>query len=186
MDKVKYLLADFGTAVRLDPGQSKLVTEGDHRYLPPELREQDIGNDLSQLHKADVYALGLVALQFMTSNSSNYIGIDLPSDGDEWTTICKPQTIRSLLSQTDYSESLKEIVERCLNPDPRSRLDAAALKELVLTKTDSLLRVALKRPSRLFQDEYNSTPGHYASSTQASSLFELKLQPNKIKEGTLM
>lgn len=66
LDKTKYLLADFGTAIRIDSFQEMSAMEGDHRYLPPELRENEIGSDLMLLHKADVYSLGLVALELMT------------------------------------------------------------------------------------------------------------------------
>lgn len=92
----------------------------------------------------------------------------LPTGGQEWTTIRESHNIKSLLSQTEYSEGLKDIVERCLDPNPKSRIDAVGLAAAVHTRSDSLTRVAPKRPCR-FEDGYNSTPVYYATSSSSSS-----------------
>lgn len=67
LEHFTYLLADFGTAVLVDKKAIVAygLVEGDHRYLAPELRDEHQGNDMAQLAKADIYSLGMVALQMM-------------------------------------------------------------------------------------------------------------------------
>ena len=67
-----FKLGDFGLATRRD-GSKGLITEGDARYLAPEL----LKNQLSCLDKADMFALGATVYELA-------IGNGLSAEGERW------------------------------------------------------------------------------------------------------
>jgi wee1-like protein kinase len=63
-----YKLGDFGRATRIDGTMH--IEEGDSRYTPLEI----LNDDHSQLHKADIFALGATIYELAR-------GLPLPSSG---------------------------------------------------------------------------------------------------------
>lgn len=92
-EKTTYKIGDLGHVTSTDADQ---VEEGDRRYLPREVLQ----DDLSHLTKADIFALGLTVYEAGG-------GGPLPENGPEW------QSIRdgNLKELKNYSTDLNELLK---------------------------------------------------------------------------
>lgn len=88
------------------------VEEGDCRYLPREILQEDF----SQLSKADVFALGLTLYEAAR-------GEPLPLNGDEWHAIRNGE----LEPLQGYSLELQLLLKQMVQTDPAARPTAAQL-----------------------------------------------------------
>lgn len=103
-----YKIADFGLATAAIKGKCDDISEGDCRYLSREVMK----GDLSQLPKADVFALGLVCYELLINPR------ELPANGDEW------QAIRDGRLQLGQLECLPLLLSM-VQPTPEARPHAA-------------------------------------------------------------
>lgn len=88
------------------------VEEGDCRYLPREILQEDF----SQLSKADVFALGLTLYEVAR-------GEPLPLNGDEWHAIRNGE----LEPIEGYSLEMQLLLKQMVQADPAARPTAAQL-----------------------------------------------------------
>ncbi|XP_037087031.1 wee1-like protein kinase 2 [Pollicipes pollicipes] len=108
-DEVIYKIGDFGHVTALDDSQ---VEEGDCRYMPREILQEDY----SSLAKADMFALGLTAYECAS-------GQPLPKNGKLW------QQLRNgvLPPLPGFSDELYRLIRLLIDPDPARRPSAAEL-----------------------------------------------------------
>lgn len=100
-------LGDFGLAVGVKVGEDqKEPTEGDPRYLAPELMQ-------GQFTKAaDVFSLGITILELGCD-------LDLPSRGTHWHTLRSGTLPKEVASQ--LGKELLHMVQWMMQPDPQER-----------------------------------------------------------------
>ncbi|KAL3677436.1 hypothetical protein R1sor_027384 [Riccia sorocarpa] len=105
-----FKLGDFGRATRLDG--TITIEEGDSRYASLEI----INDDYSDLHKADIFALGATMYELSR-------GLPLPSSGTQF------QAIRhgKLNLLPGYSTPYQNLLKDMMNPDPGARPSAEEL-----------------------------------------------------------
>lgn len=104
-----YKIADLGLAAAAIGSGCDDISEGDCRYLAKEV----LRGLLSDLPKADVFSLGLVAYELSTNPRA------LPCNGDEWHVLRTGQLDVSLMLPT--SEPLRELLQRMVHPAPAER-----------------------------------------------------------------
>lgn len=73
----KYKIADLGLSKIALLSNHGDITEGDCRYLAPELLSDFSGNDFPDLTKTDVFSFGATIYELIT-------GAELPRNGQEW------------------------------------------------------------------------------------------------------
>ncbi|CAL8129797.1 unnamed protein product [Orchesella dallaii] len=93
-----FKLGDFGIVVCLEEQKDVEFTEGDSRYLAPEVMQGKVST------KADVFSLGLTLLEVACS-------VDLPKSGELW----------------HMPDSLQPIVKLMITPDVNGRPDVSDL-----------------------------------------------------------
>lgn len=106
-----YKIADLGLAVAAMGSGCDDVSEGDCRYLAREV----LRGDLSNLPKADIFALGLVCYEVATSTRA------LPCNGDEW------HVLRDGVLEVEniaLTGNLINLLKRMVRPVPRERPSA--------------------------------------------------------------
>ncbi|GFY76629.1 wee1-like protein kinase [Trichonephila inaurata madagascariensis] len=104
------------------------VEEGDCRYMPGELLQ----DDYRHLPKADIFALGLTIYEVCG-------GGPLPKNGNDW------HSIREALPYLSYySKELNDLLKKMIHPDPEQRPTSAAL-----TKNHILVPYACKTKEQL-------------------------------------
>ncbi|GAX73479.1 hypothetical protein CEUSTIGMA_g931.t1 [Chlamydomonas eustigma] len=106
-----FKLGDFGLATQKDG--SKGISEGDARYLAPELLKN---LPLPCLDKADMFALGATVYELATANA-------LPAEGERWHAIREGR----LMMLPAVSQQLQSLVKKLLSADPSARPDAASV-----------------------------------------------------------
>lgn len=99
-------LADFGLVIDVDRANRHQATEGDSRYIAPELMQGHFSR------AADIFSLGIAMLEL-----SSYI--ELPPNGPLW------QELRSGILPEDFiktlSPELKQIIKSMMTPDAMAR-----------------------------------------------------------------
>ncbi|KAG8196799.1 hypothetical protein JTE90_027517 [Oedothorax gibbosus] len=108
-EEVIYKIGDLGHVTSISNPE---VEEGDCRYIPAELLQ----DDYRYLPKADIFALGLTIYEVCG-------GGPLPKNGDEWHSIREG----NLPYIAYYSQGLNEIIRKMIHPDPQLRPTSAAL-----------------------------------------------------------
>ena len=105
-----FKLGDFGLATSLS--NSKDVGEGDTRYMPKELLDDDRGD----LSKANIFSLGLTVCELLS-------GVELPLNGALWHELRHGLVPQPLDSLHDL------VVVSMMEPDYRKRPSTAELLE---------------------------------------------------------
>ncbi|XP_065361607.1 membrane-associated tyrosine- and threonine-specific cdc2-inhibitory kinase [Calliphora vicina] len=99
-------LADFGLVIDVDRANRHQATEGDSRYVAPEIMQGNFSK------AADIFSLGIAMLEL-----SCYL--ELPSNGPLW------QQLRNAVLPEDFiktiSLDLQNIIKDMMTPDPRER-----------------------------------------------------------------
>lgn len=99
-------LADFGLVIDVDRANTHQATEGDSRYVAPEIMQGNFSK------AADIFSLGIAMLEL-----SCYL--ELPANGPLW------QQLRSAVYPDDFlkkiSDELQTIIKDMMTPDPRER-----------------------------------------------------------------
>ncbi|KAI8115696.1 Membrane-associated tyrosine- and threonine-specific cdc2-inhibitory kinase [Lucilia cuprina] len=99
-------LADFGLVIDVDRANRHQATEGDSRYVAPEIMQGNFSK------AADIFSLGIAMLEL-----SCYL--ELPSNGPLW------QQLRNAVLPEDFiktiSLDLQNIIKNMMTPDPRER-----------------------------------------------------------------
>ncbi|KAH9491854.1 Protein kinase, membrane associated tyrosine threonine 1 [Bulinus truncatus] len=131
-------LGDFGLVIDLTK-QTEVsdATEGDPRYLAPELLEGKFGKH------ADIFSFGMFMLEMLTD-------LDLPRGGDGWHNLRGGNLPDEFL--TGRSSAIKHVVKQMLDPDYQQR-----------PTVDEILAIpAVRKPLKLltgaFQTNLSSTP----------------------------
>lgn len=110
----KFKIADLGLA-RLATKLEGNVPEGDSRYLPLELLNEDPTSAVPDLSKSDIFSLGVMIYELISNQP-------LPMKGIEWTNIRRGKI--SLDEFTEYSKELRELVLMMIQEDPTRRPSA--------------------------------------------------------------
>lgn len=137
----RYLLSDFGISIQTSSGQSGYdIQEGDRIYMPEEVFRLSSSDTIASidLTKVDVFSFGLLLLQLMTS-------IKLPDQGPEWNSLRSDGYASDLLSNTNYTQQLKDIVARCLRKDPSQRPSFSQILSETIMKKDFAEQIAARR-----------------------------------------
>uniref|UniRef100_A0A182SZ26 Membrane-associated tyrosine- and threonine-specific cdc2-inhibitory kinase n=1 Tax=Anopheles maculatus TaxID=74869 RepID=A0A182SZ26_9DIPT len=100
-------LADFGIVFDLSNSNHRYATEGDSRYMAPELMEG------TYTKAADIFSLGIATLE-LASN------LELPANGRLWQRLRSGQPLPENLA-CNISQPLKDIIHRMINPAPGER-----------------------------------------------------------------
>ncbi|KAK7083113.1 Mitosis inhibitor protein kinase wee1 [Halocaridina rubra] len=128
IEEVTYKIGDLGHVTSILNPQ---VEEGDCRYLPREILQ----DDFSHLQKADVFALGLTMYEAAR-------GKPLPLNGEEWHKIRNAE----LEPLPGYSVEFQKLLKQMVHPDPVARPTAVQLvHHPSLCPPTSLSRTELRR-----------------------------------------
>lgn len=101
-------LADFGLVFdTINTNQTK-ATEGDSRYLAPELLEGSFG------FANDIFSLGISLLELSCN-------LELPANGSLWQQLRKGILPEYAMTKYQISHELREIIRAMMNPDPAKR-----------------------------------------------------------------
>uniref|UniRef100_A0A182YG92 Membrane-associated tyrosine- and threonine-specific cdc2-inhibitory kinase n=1 Tax=Anopheles stephensi TaxID=30069 RepID=A0A182YG92_ANOST len=100
-------LADFGIVFDLSKSNPRYATEGDSRYMAPELMEG------TYTKAADIFSLGIATLE-LASN------LELPANGRLWQRLRSGQPLPENLA-CNISAPLRDIIHSMINPVPGER-----------------------------------------------------------------
>ncbi|XP_075161851.1 protein kinase, membrane associated tyrosine/threonine 1 [Haematobia irritans] len=99
-------LADFGLVIDVDRANRHQATEGDSRYVAPEIMQGNFSK------AADIFSLGIAMLEL-----SCYL--ELPANGPLW------QQLRSAIFPEEFlkkiSEELQTVIKDMMTPNPKER-----------------------------------------------------------------
>ncbi|XP_023180074.1 membrane-associated tyrosine- and threonine-specific cdc2-inhibitory kinase [Drosophila hydei] len=99
-------LADFGLVIDVDKANNHQATEGDSRYMAPEILQGHFSK------AADIFSLGIAMLEL-----SCYM--DLPSNGPLWHELRQGKLPEEFISK--ISVELQQVIKCMMSPDPRQR-----------------------------------------------------------------
>lgn len=118
---IVYKIGDLGHVIVVDEPYD--VVDGDCRYMPKEL----LNDDYSNLQKADVFAFGMTLYEAAG-------GGPLPKNGDQW------QHLRSgdIPYLNKYSSTFNQIIRSMLYPDPDQRPDVKSILQRTRVVSESL------------------------------------------------
>ncbi|GFX85442.1 wee1-like protein kinase [Trichonephila clavipes] len=125
----EYLVYKIGDLGHVTSVSNPEVEEGDCRYMPGELLQ----DDYRHLSKADIFALGLTIYEVCG-------GGPLPKNGNDWHSIREGH----LPYLSYYSKELNDLLKKMIHPDPEQRPTSAAL-----TKNHILVPYACKTKEQL-------------------------------------
>ncbi|XP_041767443.1 membrane-associated tyrosine- and threonine-specific cdc2-inhibitory kinase [Anopheles merus] len=100
-------LADFGIVFDLTKSNPRYATEGDSRYMAPELMEG------TYTKAADIFSLGIATLELACN-------LELPPNGRMWQRLRNGQPLPELLARK-VSPTLKDIIHSMMRPVPAER-----------------------------------------------------------------
>ncbi|XP_014276862.1 wee1-like protein kinase [Halyomorpha halys] len=123
-EETTYKIADLGHVTRLDEVVD--VVEGDCRYLPKEL----LNDDYSNLPKVDIFALGLTLYEAAG-------GGPLPKNGEDWHKIREGK----IITFPHLSSEFNNLIKRMIHVDPELRPTAS---ELLLETSSSPIYKTVK------------------------------------------
>ncbi|CAH1798903.1 unnamed protein product [Owenia fusiformis] len=106
-----YKIGDLGHVTSM---ANPSVEEGDCRYLPNEILQEDFDH----LSKADIFSLALTIYEVAS-------GSELPKNGDSWHEIRQGK----LPYLTQYSAHLNGLLKSMIHPDPRVRPSGSAITQ---------------------------------------------------------
>ncbi|ALC43421.1 Myt1, partial [Drosophila busckii] len=99
-------LADFGLVIDVDKANNHQATEGDSRYMAPEILQGQFSK------AADIFSLGIAMLELACC-------MDLPANGPLW------HELRQGLLPEEFintiSIELQQVIKSMMSPDPRQR-----------------------------------------------------------------
>ncbi|GFS73577.1 wee1-like protein kinase [Nephila pilipes] len=121
-----YKIGDLGHVTSVSNPE---VEEGDCRYMPVELLQDDYKN----LSKVDIFALGLSIYEVCG-------GGPLPKNGENWHSIREGH----ICYFSYYTKELNNLIKQMIHPDPEQRPSCAAL-----TKNQTLVPYACKTKAQL-------------------------------------
>ncbi|XP_030380215.1 membrane-associated tyrosine- and threonine-specific cdc2-inhibitory kinase isoform X2 [Scaptodrosophila lebanonensis] len=99
-------LADFGLVIDVDKANNHQATEGDSRYMAPEILQGHFSK------AADIFSLGIAMLELAGM-------LDLPSNGPLWHELRQGILPEEFINQ--ISVELQEIIRSMMSPDPLQR-----------------------------------------------------------------
>ncbi|XP_052868668.1 membrane-associated tyrosine- and threonine-specific cdc2-inhibitory kinase [Anopheles cruzii] len=138
-------LADFGLVFDLSKGNVYNATEGDSRYIAPELMEGRYSK------AADIFSLGLVTLELACN-------LELPMAGRLWQRLRSGQPLPDDLTRR-MSPTLREIVQRMLmaRPEDRPTVDGLLLHPVIQKLRESRHRSRSSRGIRAFLQKWSAS-----------------------------
>lgn len=160
--RFSYLLSDFGICINTARSRNFSIMEGDCRYSAPELLNLD--PETTYLHKADIYAFGMLLLQLLS-------GQEPPTQGESAKIFRQEDTVANLLNKSCASTVLKGMVIGCLDLKPDKRPEAKDLLPIVLRRTRRLEATTnASQKNTLRQEGHQSVPSRRPSKHKNSEL----------------
>ncbi|XP_032599266.1 membrane-associated tyrosine- and threonine-specific cdc2-inhibitory kinase isoform X2 [Drosophila grimshawi] len=105
-------LADFGLVIDVDKANNHHATEGDSRYMAPEILQGQFSK------AADIFSLGIAMLELACY-------MDLPSNGPLWHELRHGKLPEEFINT--ISVELQQVIKCMMSPDPRQRPTAEQL-----------------------------------------------------------
>ncbi|EDW72986.2 uncharacterized protein Dwil_GK17296 [Drosophila willistoni] len=99
-------LADFGLVIDVDKANSHHATEGDSRYMAPEILQGQFSK------AADIFSLGIAMLELACY-------MDLPSNGPLWHELRQGILPEEFIDK--ISVELQQVIKSMMTPDPQQR-----------------------------------------------------------------
>ncbi|XP_030380216.1 membrane-associated tyrosine- and threonine-specific cdc2-inhibitory kinase isoform X3 [Scaptodrosophila lebanonensis] len=151
-------LADFGLVIDVDKANNHQATEGDSRYMAPEILQGHFSK------AADIFSLGIAMLELAGM-------LDLPSNGPLWHELRQGILPEEFINQ--ISVELQEIIRSMMSPDPLQRPTVEQL--LSHAKLSKMQRkqksmATLKRLSKSFRQTRRSFLGCRKRNTDSAFL----------------
>ncbi|KAM8710033.1 hypothetical protein ACLKA7_016775 [Drosophila subpalustris] len=132
-------LADFGLVIDVDKANNHQATEGDSRYMAPEILQGQFSK------AADIFSLGIAMLELACY-------MDLPSNGPLWHELRQGKLPEEFINT--ISVELQQVIKCMMSPDPRLRPTADQLlshPRLIRMQKEEKSMVTLKLLSKCFR-----------------------------------
>ncbi|XP_062127431.1 membrane-associated tyrosine- and threonine-specific cdc2-inhibitory kinase [Drosophila sulfurigaster albostrigata] len=132
-------LADFGLVIDVDKANNHQATEGDSRYMAPEILQGQFSK------AADIFSLGIAMLELACY-------MDLPSNGQLWHELRQSKLPEEFINT--ISVELQQVIRTMMSPDPQLRPTADQLlahPRLQRIQKEEKSMVTLKLLSKCFR-----------------------------------